>query len=214
MKKNALTDAYIRVVVTRGVGDLGLDPRKCPKASYFIIADKITLYPKEFYTKGLAIATVSIRRNIPEALNPRIKSLNYLNNILAKIEGALRGVPEALMLNEQGYVAECTGDNIFIVKDGVIFTPPAFAGVLEGITQAAVMEIAGEQNIEVRRDLFTRYCIFTAAECFLTGTAAEVIPVVEVDGRKIGSGHPGKITRKLISEFKKLANSTGTPITR
>lgn len=214
LRANSLKDAYIRVVVTRGRGDLGLDPRNCPKPSYFIIADKITLYPGEFYEKGLSIATVSIRRNIPEAVSPRIKSLNYLNNILAKIEGTQRGVPEALMLNQQGFVAECTGDNIFIVKNGSLITPPSYIGVLEGITQTAVFEIAKKLKFKVRKNTFTRYCIYTAEECFLTGTAAEVVPVVEIDGRKIGDGKPGKITKRLISEFRRLVKTTGTPISR
>jgi len=212
LRANSLSDAYIRVVVTRGVGDLGLDPRKCPKASYFIIADKISLYPDEFYENGLEIATVSTRRNIPESLNPRVKSLNYLNNIMAKIEGAQRAVPEALMLNAQGYVAECTGDNIFIIRDAVITTPPASAGALLGVTQEAVIELAGKRKIEVRKELFTRYCVFTADECFLTGTAAEVIPVVALDGRKIGSGKPGDITLKLIADYRKLTKSSGEAI--
>ncbi|PIV19342.1 MAG: branched-chain-amino-acid transaminase [Elusimicrobia bacterium CG_4_10_14_3_um_filter_49_12_50_7] len=212
LRANSLSDAYIRVVVTRGVGDLGLDPRKCPKASYFIIADKISLYPDEFYENGLEIATVSTRRNIPESLNPRVKSLNYLNNIMAKIEGTQRAVPEALMLNAQGYVAECTGDNIFIIRDAVITTPPASAGALLGVTQEAVIELAGKRKIEVRKELFTRYCVFTADECFLTGTAAEVIPVVALDGRKIGSGKPGDITLKLIADYRKLTKSSGEAI--
>jgi len=212
LKANSLTDAYIRVVVTRGAGDLGLDPRKCPKASYFIIADKISLYPDELYEKGMEIATVSTRRNIPEALNPRVKSLNYLNNIMAKIEGTQRGVAEALMLNSQGFVSECTGDNIFIIKNGIIITPPAAAGALLGVTQEAVIELAEKKNIEVRKEFFTRYCIFTADECFLTGTAAEIIPVVALDGRTIASGKPGEITTGLISDFRKLANSTGEVI--
>ncbi|MBA3066053.1 branched-chain-amino-acid transaminase [bacterium] len=212
LKANSLIDAYIRVVVTRGVGDLGLDPRKCPKASYFIIADKISLYPDELYEKGLEIATVSTRRNIPESLNPRVKSLNYLNNIMAKIEGNQRGVAEALMLNSQGFVAECTGDNIFIIKNGVLITPHSSAGALLGITQEAVIELAEKRKIEVRRELFTRYCVFTADECFLTGTAAEIIPVIALDGRKIASGKPGKITTGLIDDFRKLVKSTGEVI--
>ncbi|MCD6311979.1 MAG: branched-chain-amino-acid transaminase [Elusimicrobia bacterium] len=212
LKANSLTDAYIRVVVTRGAGDLGLDPRKCPKASYFIIADKISLYPDELYEKGMEIATVSTRRNIPEALNPRVKSLNYLNNIMAKIEGTQRGVAEALMLNSQGVVSECTGDNIFIIKNGIIITPPAAAGALLGVTQEAVIELAEKKNIEVRKEFFTRYCIFTADECFLTGTAAEIIPVAALDGRTIADGKPGEITTGLISDFRKLANSTGEVI--
>ncbi len=214
LRANRLEDAYIRVVVTRGIGDLGLDPRKCPRATYFVIADRISLYPREFYEKGLKICTVSVRRNLPEALNPRVKSLNYLNNILAKIEGNSRGVPEALMLNNSGFVAECTGDNIFIVKNGEITTPPASVGVLDGITQAAIMEIAEKSGIKVRREVFTRYCLFTADECFLSGTAAEIVPVVEVDDRKIADGKPGPITKKLRAEFKKIVKKTGTPIWR
>ncbi|MFH1352738.1 MAG: branched-chain-amino-acid transaminase [bacterium] len=212
LRANSLRDAYIRVVVTRGKGDLGLDPVKCPRPSYFIIADKIALYPKEFYEKGLKIATVSIRKNIPEAINPRIKSLNYLNSILAKIEGRQRGVEEALLLNKDGFVAECTGDNIFIVSRGKLVTPHYSAGALEGITQQAVIYLAGKNKMEVHREFFTRFCIFTAEECFLTGTAAEIIPVIEVDGRKIGDGKPGKITRRLISEFRRLVKTTGAPI--
>jgi len=212
IRANSLKDAYIRVVVTRGKGDLGLDPVKCPRPSYFIIADKIALYPKEFYEKGLQIATVSIRKNIPEAINPRIKSLNYLNGILAKIEGRQRGVEEALLLNKDGFVAECTGDNIFIVSRGKLITPHYSLGMLEGITQRAVITLAEKNKMEVRRESFTRFCIFTAEECFLTGTAAEIIPVIEVDGRKIGDGKPGKITRRLISEFRRLVKTTGTSI--
>ncbi len=212
LRANSLRDAYIRVVVTRGKGDLGLDPVKCPRPTYFIIADKIALYPKEFYEKGLKIATVSIRKNIPEAINPRIKSLNYLNSILAKIEGRQRGVEEALLLNKDGFVAEGTGDNIFIVSRGKLVTPHYSVGALEGITQQAVIYLAGKNKIEVHREFFTRFCIFTAEECFLTGTAAEIIPVIEADGRKIGNGKPGKITRRLISDFRRLVKTTGTPI--
>ncbi|MCD6413628.1 MAG: branched-chain-amino-acid transaminase [Elusimicrobia bacterium] len=212
LRANSLKDAYIRVVVTRGVGDLGLDPIKCPQATYFVIADRIALYPREFYEKGLKICTVSTRRNLPEALNPRVKSLNYLNNILAKIEGNIRGVPEALMLNNSGFVAECTGDNVFIVKNGEIRTPPASVGVLEGITQATVIELAKKFRIKVRREIFTRYCLFTADECFLSGTAAEIVPVIEVDNRKIADGRPGSITKKLMLEFRKVVKRSGTSI--
>ena len=212
LRANSFRNAYIRVVVTRGRGDLGLDPVKCSRPSYFVIASKIALYPKEFYEKGLKIATVSIRKNIPEAINPRIKSLNYLNGILAKIEGHQRGVEEALLLNKDGFVAECTGDNIFIVSHGKLITPHYSVGALEGITQQAVIGLARKNKMDVRRDPFTRFCIFTAEECFLTGTAAEIIPVIEVDGRKIGGGKPGKITRLLISEFRRLVKTTGTPI--
>lgn len=210
---NKLKDAYIRLVVTRGVGDLGLDPQKCGKATVFIIADKIKLYPEELYTHGLEVITSSIRRNVPEALNPSIKSLNYLNNILAKIEATRAGVPEAILLNAQGYVAECTGDNIFILKENTLITPPSWAGALEGITRSAVMELAKNKlKLLVAEDLFTTYNLYTADECFLSGTAAEVIPVVKIDGRIIGDGKPGKITAKLIKEFRELTKLTGVPI--
>lgn len=210
--RNNLRDAYIRTVVSRGYGDLGLDPRKCPRPSVVIIADKIALYPQELYEKGLRVITVPTRRNLPEAVNPMIKSLNYLNNILAKIEANLAGVPEAIMLNQEGYVAECTGDNIFIVKDGVIVTPMTSFGALRGITRKVALDLAENLGIRVVEGMLTRYDIFTADECFLTGTAAEVIPVVEVDGRKIGDGIPGPITQKLKKDFHEYALSHGTPI--
>ncbi|HLD29273.1 MAG TPA: branched-chain-amino-acid transaminase [bacterium] len=213
LRGNKLREAYIRAVVTRGTGDLGLDPRKCPRPTIFIITDKIVLYPQEFYENGLRIITVSTRRNIPEAVNPGIKSLNYLNNILAKIEANLGGYPEAIMLNKDGFVAECTGDNIFICRDGVLTTPPSSIGALKGITRDTVMEIARKKlKLEVREELFTRFHLFTSGECFLTGTAAEVIPVTEIDGRKIGSGIPGKNTLRIMKEFRKLTGSQGTRI--
>jgi len=213
LRLNKLTDAYIRAVVTRGVGDLGLDPDKCTKEGFvFIITDKIELYGEEFYEKGLNVITVPTRRNIPEALNPRIKSLNYLNNILAKIEAKNGNVIEAIMLSSDGYVVECTGDNIFIIKNGSLYTPPTYIGALEGITRDAVMEIARETGLNVEEKIFNRYEVYIADECFLTGTAAEVIPVVEVDGRLIGDGHPGEITQKLIAKFRKLTQNSGTPI--
>ena len=213
LRANKLKDAYIRLVVTRGVGDLGLDPRKCPKATIFIIVDKITLYPEEFYTKGLNLFTVSTRRNLVNAINPCIKSLNYLNNILAKIEATTMGAPEAIMLNKDGYVAECTGDNIFILKHNTLVTPPTWAGALQGVTREAVMDLAKTRmKLLVKEEIFTVYDIYTADECFLTGTAAEVIPVVGVDNRKIGNGNPGKLTLELIKEFRELTRSTGVPI--
>jgi len=212
LRRNNLSDAYIRLVVTRGVGDLGLDPAKCPKPTVFIIADKITLYPQEHYENGLEIVTVATRRNLPEAINPRIKSLNYLNNILAKIEGKQAGALEALMLNAEGYVVECTGDNIFIVKNGALITPPKYVGILEGVTRNAVMEIARDMDICVEEEVLTLYEVYTADECFLTGTAAEIIPVVKIDQRKLGDGKPGKITEKLAAAFKKLTETSGTPI--
>jgi branched-chain amino acid aminotransferase len=212
LRANNLKDAYIRLVVTRGVGDLGLDPRKCPQPTVFCITDKINLYPEEFYKEGLTIVTASTRKNIPESLNPRIKSLNYLNSILAKIEATLQNAPEAIMLTKDGYVAECTGDNIFIIKDNVLLTPPTYLGALEGVTRDVVMELAAKNKIACREEVFTRYDLFTADECFLTGTAAEVVPVVRIDGRPIGEGKPGKITMKLITEFKALTITEGVEI--
>ncbi len=213
LRANNLKDAYIRLVVTRGVGDLGLDPRKCPKASYFIITDKISLYPQELYENGLSVVTSSVRRNIPEALNPCIKSLNYLNNVLAKAEASRLNAPEAIMLNREGYVAECTGDNIFLLKENALITPPTSAGALEGITRNAVMDIAKNKlKLLVKEELFTPYHVYVADEVFLTGTAAEVIPVAEVDGRSIGDGRPGKTTLRLIKEFRELTRLTGVLI--
>ena len=212
LRRNNLRDAYIRTVVTRGPGDLGLDPRKCPRPSVIIIADRITLYPQEFYENGLRLITVPTRRNLAETVNPMIKSLNYLNNILAKIEANLAGVPEAIMLNQEGYVAECTGDNIFIIKGKTLFTPASVHGALKGITRDVAMELAARIGLEVREELLTRYDLYVADECFLTGTAAEVIPVVEIDGRKIGTGAPGPYTRELVKLYREKAMSEGTPI--
>jgi branched-chain amino acid aminotransferase len=207
VRTNGLKDCYIRVVVSRGRGDLGLDPRKCPKPSVIIIADSIQLYPQELYEKGLEIITGATNRIPNECLSPRIKSLNYLNNILAKIEGITAGVIEVLMLNQNGYVAECTGDNIFCVRGGRLMTPPENAGILLGITRAAVMELARKDGIPVVEENLNRYDLYTADEVFLTGTAAEVIGVVKIDGRVIGDGKPGKITRKLKTAFEKLVRS-------
>ncbi|MGE4357172.1 MAG: branched-chain-amino-acid transaminase [Candidatus Omnitrophota bacterium] len=209
LKINRLRDAYIRVVVTRGEGDLGLDPRKCKKPNVFIIADKIVLYPDKYYREGLEIITVPTQRNIPEALNPQIKSLNYLNNILAKIEAINCGVEEAIMLNTLGYVAECTGDNIFMIKDNHLITPPPYVGILKGITRETVMELAEKDGIKVREDIITRHDLYNAEECFLSGTAAEIIPVVKIDSRIIGNGKPGKTTLKLMRAFKKLTRTEG-----
>ena len=211
LRRNQLHDAYIRLVVTRGVGDLGLDPDKCPVPTIFIIADKITLYPPNFYEDGLEIITVSVRRNYAEAISPRIKSLNYLNNILAKIEGKQAGVEEVLMLNAEGYVVECSGDNIFFLKNNVIVTPPTYLGILEGVTRNTVIDLARELGITVEEKVFTRHDLYTAEECFLTGTAAEVIPVVKIDQRIVGNGHPGTVTQKLIEEFHHVTNVLGTP---
>lgn len=204
VRVNKIEDGYIRLVVTRGAGTLGLDPNRCSNPQVIIIADAISLYPKELYQNGLDIVTVSVQRMSPAALSPRIKSLNYLNNILAKIEGLKAGCIEALMLNHKGEVAECTGDNIFIVRDGLLWTPPLEAGILEGITRDAVIEAARAAGIEVREAPMTKHDIYIADECFLTGSAAEVIPVVTLDNRTIGTGKPGPITRDLEKRFKKL----------
>jgi len=210
LQQNKLIDGYIRIVITRGKGDLGLDPRKCPKPSVIIIADSIVLYPEELYKNGMDIITVPTVRNHPEALNPQIKSLNYLNNIMAKIEATNSGYQEALMLNAQGYVAECTGDNIFIItKEGELLTPPPYVGALKGITRQAIIDLAGTLKIPMREDILTRHSIFNATECFLTGTAAEIIPIVKLDDRVIGEGKPGKHTLKLLEAFHKLTQSDG-----
>ncbi len=208
LKVNGLKDGYIRVIVTRGDGDLGLDPRKCTgHPNVVIITDKITLYPAELYQKGMAIITVPTVRNHPEALNPELKSLNYLNNIMAKIEANTSGFNEAIMLDTQGYVAECTGDNIFIFKNGELMTPSR--GRLKGITRQAVIELAAKQKIKTFEGAFTRHEIYNADECFLTGTAAELIPVVKVDGRAIGDGKPGPLTKKMLQLFKQATARDG-----
>lgn len=201
---NEIVDGYVRVVITRGVGTLGLGPDKCDNPQIIIIADVIALYPAEYYEKGLEIITSSVIRNHPAALSPRIKSLNYLNNILAKIEGMQAGCIEALMLNHKGEVAECTGDNIFLIRKGELLTPPLDAGILGGVTRDAVMEIAREAGMTVREIALTKHDVYIADECFLTGTAAEVIAVVKVDGREIGTGKPGPITLDLKERFHKL----------
>lgn len=204
VRANAKRDGYIRLVVTRGAGTLGLDPRKTTDPQIIIIVDDISLYPAELYEHGMEIATVSTIRNHPNAVNPRIKSLNYLNNILAKIEAIQAGCLEALMLNHKGEVAECTGDNIFLVKHGALKTPPPEAGILEGVTRGAVMELAAAAGIAVVETPLTRHDVYIADECFLTGTAAEVIPVVKCDGRPIGTGKPGPVTRQLRERFQQL----------
>ncbi|MCA9052430.1 MAG: branched-chain-amino-acid transaminase [Planctomycetaceae bacterium] len=209
VKANGLTDGYVRLVVTRGAGSLGLDIRKTSHPQVIIIADTITLYPEELYENGMSIITASTIRNHSAALSPRIKSLNYLNNILAKIEGTDAGCAEALMLNHKGEVAECTGDNVFIVVRGVLKTPPCDAGILEGITRNCVMQLAREDGIEVAEAAMTRYDLYAADECFLTGTAAEVIAVVKLDGRPIGDGKPGPITRQLRTRFQEFARGAG-----
>ncbi|MHC4400736.1 MAG: branched-chain-amino-acid transaminase [Planctomycetota bacterium] len=204
LAQNGIEEDYIRVVVTRGRGDLGIDPGLCKGPQVIIIASHISLYSDDLYEKGLEIITVATARNHPASLNPRIKSLNYLNNILAKIEGKQADCVEALMLNHKGEVAECTGDNVFLVRDGVLLTPPIDAGILEGITRAAVIELAGEAGIEVREVSLTRHDVYVADECFLTGTAAEVVPVVKVDSRPIGDGAPGPLTRDVMRRFRQL----------
>ncbi|MFA5090747.1 MAG: branched-chain-amino-acid transaminase [Candidatus Omnitrophota bacterium] len=211
LKENKLRDAYIRLIVTRGEGDLGLDPRRCEgKSTVIIIADRISLYPDKFYKKGLEIITVPTVRNLPEALNPQIKSLNYLNNILAKIEAVNLGYDEAIMLDSLGYVAECTGDNIFIVERAGLYTPPQCMGTLRGITRDTVLEIAAKNKIGVHEHVLTRHELYISDECFLTGTAAEIIPVVKVDGRLIGTGKPGKLTLSLMKKFKELTRKEGS----
>jgi branched-chain amino acid aminotransferase len=212
IRQNELQDGYVRLVVTRGSGDLGLNPALCPRPTVFIIASRITLYPEEMYRHGLHVVTCATRRIPHGALSPMVKSLNYLNNVLAKIEAQQAGAGEGLMLNEQGFVAECTGDNIFTVKNGKIFTPPISSGALAGITRQVTFEMAAELGIAISEPDMTRYDIFTADECFLTGTAAEVIPVVKLDSRVIGDGVPGPVTRALIERFHQLTETTGTAI--
>jgi branched-chain amino acid aminotransferase len=211
-RKNKLKDGYIRLVVTRGVGTLGLNPNRCKRGSVIIIAGKIQLYPEELYQRGMEIVTVATTRNLHNAMNPAIKSLNYLNNILAKIEANNAGVEEAIMLNADGYVAECTGDNIFIVKGNQLLTPPLSAGALYGITRGTVMDLARETGLQVSEPNLTRYDLFNADECFLTGTGAEIIPVTKIDGRVIGTGKPGPVTKDLVQKYRALTNASGEPI--
>ncbi len=212
VRENNLLDAYVRVVVSRGTGDLGLDPRKCKKAQVVVIADSITLFPDELYEEGLKVITVNTRRNIPDALPPQIKSLNYLNNILVKIEANQAGVLEAIMLNNNGFVTEGSGDNIFIMKKGKLLTPPFYMGILEGVTREIVINLAKEMEMVVEESPFTCYDLYIADECFLTGTAAEIIPVIEVDGRSIGKGKPGKVTRQLMKMFKEQTGNSGEEV--
>jgi branched-chain amino acid aminotransferase len=214
VEKNQLENAYIRVVVSRGVGDLGLDPFKCKKPQVVIIVEPLAIFPKQLYETGLEIITVATRRNRPDVLSPKVKSLNYLNNVLVKIEAHLANVSEALMLNDQGYVAEGSADNVFIVKNGKILTPPCYVGALEGVTRNVIIEIARELGFDVNEEPFTRHDVYTAEEVFLTGTAAEVIAVVKVDGRVIGDGVPGKITNILLNEFRKRVVVDGVKVPR
>jgi branched-chain amino acid aminotransferase len=212
IRQNHLRDGYIRLLVTRGIGNLGLNPTQCKSPSVIIIAATIALYHEDFYRKGLTIVTCATRRSSPAALNPAVKSLNYLNNVMARIEANLAGADEALMLNDAGNVAECTADNVFVVKHGQIVTPPVTAGALRGITRSIVFEIAAEFGIKVQETDITRHDVFVADECFLTGTAAEIVPVVKADGRLIGNGKPGPITARVIARFRELTRETGTPI--
>ncbi|MBU2102819.1 MAG: branched-chain-amino-acid transaminase [Candidatus Omnitrophota bacterium] len=210
LKANRLKDAYVRLIVSRGEGDLGLDPKKCfGKPTVVVIADKVSLYPEKLYQEGMAIMTVPTVRTIPEALNPQIKSLNYLNNILAKIEASNCGFEEALMLDHLGYVAECTGDNIFVVEKGHLYTPPQCMGTLRGITRDEVLALARAAKIPTHEHVLTRHEVYISQECFLTGTAAEIIPVVKIDGRSIGDGKPGPLTARLRREFKKATKTKG-----
>lgn len=212
IRQNDLRDGYVRLIVTRGVGNLGLNPVQCKRPSVIIIASTIALYPEEVYRKGLTVVTVATRRMGPATLNPAIKSLNYLNNVLARIEANLASADEALMLNDAGNIAECTADNVFIIKRGQIMTPPITAGALRGITRAVVFDIAAELGIKISEPDLTRHDLYIADEAFLTGTAAEVIPMVKVDGRLIGTGEPGGITTRMIARFRELTRETGTPI--
>lgn len=212
VEKNEVEDAYIRVVVSRGVGDLGLDPYNCPRPSVIVIVEPLAIFPKELYETGLDIVTVATRRNRPDVLSPKVKSLNYLNNVLVKIEARLANVSEALMLNDQGYVAEGSADNVFIFKDGIFYTPPGYVGALDGITRNAVIDIALELGYEVKEEPFTRHDVYTADEVFLTGTAAEVIAVVKVDGRTIGDGTPGIHTKKLLAGFRERVVVEGVKV--
>jgi branched-chain amino acid aminotransferase len=211
-RRNKIRDGYIRLLVTRGAGTLGLNPNRCKNPSIIIIADKIQLYPAELYQRGMEIITVPTTRNLHSALNPAIKSLNYLNNILAKIEANNAGCEEAIMLNAEGFVAECTGDNLVIVKAGQMLTPPLSAGALYGITRGVVIELAREEGLTVAEPNLTRYDLFNADECFLTGTGAELIPIVKIDGRAIGAGKPGPITRRLVGKYHALTKVSGEPI--
>ncbi len=211
-RQNEVKDGYIRLVVTRGVGTLGLNPNRCANPSVIVIAGKIQLYPPELYQKGMEVVTVPTVRNLHSAVNPAIKSLNYLNNILAKIEANNAGCEEAIMLNAQGFVAECTGDNVFIIKSGALFTPPLSAGALYGITRGVVLDLAREAGLTVAEPDLTRYDLFNADECFLTGTGAELVPVTKIDGRVIGSGKPGPLTAKLIDRYRALTKVSGEPI--
>lgn len=212
LRKNRFDTAYIRVIVSRGVGDLGLDPKKCSRAQVIVIAEELALFSKDLYEKGLEVISVSVRRNRPDTLSPNVKSLNYLNNILAKIEAHQAGVSEALLLNTEGYIAEGTGENVFMVKDGRILTPPVYLGALKGITRGVIIEVAKKLGYPMEEQPFTLHDVYSADELFFTGTAAEVVPVIKVDGRVIGEGKPGPITLHLLEEFRKVVTQDGVKI--
>ncbi len=212
VRRTGLRDAYIRPVVSRGPGDLGIDPRKCPRPNVVVIVDSIQLYPEEAYRKGLRMITTSTRQRPVDVLNPRIKTCNYLNNILARMEANLVGVDEGLMLTTEGYVAECTADNVFVVKSGRVLTPPAYLGILQGVTRQTVLDLCAGLGIPAVEQVLTLHDMYTADECFLTGTGAELGPVVELDGRKIGTGRPGPMTLRILGAFRELAAREGTPV--
>jgi branched-chain amino acid aminotransferase len=210
--RNGFKDAYIRLVVSRGVGDLGLDPNKCRIPSVIIIVEQLSIFPKELYDTGLEIVTAATRRNRADVLSPKVKSLNYLNNVLVRIEAHLANVSEALILNDQGYVAEGSGDNVFILKNGILYTPPGYVGALEGVTRNAIIDIAKELGYELKEEPFTKHDVYTADEVFLTGTAAEVIAVVKVDGRIVGNGIPGSVTKQLLEQFRQMVVEDGVKV--
>jgi branched-chain amino acid aminotransferase len=212
VRRTGLRDAYIRPVVSRGPGDLGIDPRKCPKANVVIIVDTIQLYPEEAYRKGLRLVTTSTRQRPVDVLNPRIKTCNYLNNIMARLEANLVGADEGLMLTTEGYVAECTADNIFLVRNGRVLTPPAYIGILQGVTRQTVLDLCATLGLPAAEQVITLHDVYTADECFLTGTGAELGPVVQVDGRTIAAGKPGPVTNKVLVAFRELAAREGTPV--
>jgi branched-chain amino acid aminotransferase len=212
VRRSEFQDAYIRPVISRGPGDLGIDPRKCPKPNVVIIVDAIQLYPEEAYRRGLRMITASTRQRPLDVLNPRIKTCNYLNNILARMEANLVGVEEGLMLTAHGYVAECTADNVFVVKRGRVLTPPAHLGILQGVTRQTVLDLCGTLGIPAAEHTLTLHDMYTADECFLSGTGAELGPVVQLDGRNIGTGRPGPVTMRILAAFRDLAAREGTPV--
>jgi branched-chain amino acid aminotransferase len=212
IKANKKENGYIRLVVTRGVGDLGVDPTKCPKATVFVIVTDIQVYPAELYARGVKVITSATRQVSHEAFDARVKSLNYLKNVLAKIDANRAGAQEAIMLNAEGFVGECSADNLFVVKHGMLLTPSPQDGALEGITRGALLELAGEARIPAREKRLTRYDVYTADECFLSGTGAEVMPIAEVDGRMIGTATPGPVTKQLSDAFHALVRKEGDPV--